>query len=147
MEVHKPNPIFKLIVKGDNPIYDNFIQEILDLPDKTNVFHLTTNKMIPPIEYIGGREIRSIGDTCRMFYKVKRNKWSSDYFFWDGIVSERLNEIDCPHSDDNDLFDKLWDIFYPIADSLDESECGLATGRTVYRIVLTEKVRKKKAFL
>ena len=128
-----------LIVRGTNQIHDKFIEEILHLPEKTNVFHLETKNIIPPIEFIGGREVRSIGDTCRMFYKVERFSGKCEYFFWDGIVSEKINELGSHTNADYEITNRLWDAF---GGKVHEDSCGLSTGRTDYKVVLTEKIKK-----
>jgi hypothetical protein len=117
------------IDKGEYPILNSFCREILHLPEKTNISFCTTNKIIPPIEFIGGRETRPPGDTCRMFYKIKREGRTADYFFWDGIVPEGLNE--------------LGETIYVDGYGFQTQEnIGLATGRTNYRTVLLEKTKR-----
>ncbi len=143
--------VLKPIVKGENPINDTLIKEVFRIPDKTEVFHCNTDRIIMPIEFIGGRETRSIGDTCSMFYKINHSNKPADYYFWNGIVSEDLNELVYNSNDNKHVFlhgeigEKLYDIFPNVT-----NDFGLATGRTNHRIVLLEKTKKasrsRKAF-
>ena len=131
------------ITKGENLIFDAFIRDILRLPEKTKVFHCNSSKILPAIEFIGGREIRPIGDTCRMFFKLKLEGRTADYFFWDGIVTGKIHLLG------DDVDGEIYDIVSGLS-SLNfqdaHSDVGLATGRTLHRMVLTEKIKKGSPF-
>jgi hypothetical protein len=130
-----------LLEKGENPVIDAFCREILHLPEKTQVFHCTTSKIIPPIEFIGGRETRPVGDTCRMFYKIKQEGRTADYLFWDGIVPSGLNELgERPTEEFQEIIEEMSGVYLP--STYGNDDIGLATGRSSYRIVLFEKIKK-----
>jgi hypothetical protein len=130
-------PIF--IQKGEYPILDALCRNTLRLPEKTLVFHYSTRKILPPIEFIGGREVRPPGDTCRMFYKIKQLGKDADYFFWDGIVPEHLQELgECYKSEFDEIVEDMSNVYFKNP----STDIGLATGRTCYRIVLLEKIKK-----
>ncbi len=117
------------INKGEYPTLDSFCREILHLPEKTPITFCTTNKIIPPIEFIGGRETRPPGDTCRMFYKIKREGRTADYFFWDGIVPAGLDVLgEIQHAERYGF--RI------------QEDIGLATGIMNYRMVLIDKIKK-----
>jgi hypothetical protein len=120
-----------LIPKGEYPGVDTFFREIINLPEDTPLYHISTSKILPPIEFIGGRETRSIGDTCRMFLKVKQEGMVADYYFWDGLVPQNIRELGEP--------DCKYDTYTGFQTSYD---FGLVTGRTNPRIVLVEKIKK-----
>lgn len=135
---------FKLspIVKGEEPDIDLFIKDVLKLPEKTTVFHCATNKLIPPIEIIGGRETRLVGDTCRMFYKIKQEGKVADYYFWDGIVPEGLFELGSSMGSFSSSFDSIIEDMEGLYFQRASHDIGLATGKTSYKVVLTEKTKK-----
>ena len=66
---------------------------------------------------------RSIGDTCKIFWKVKINGRTADYFFWNGIVNETTS--------------------YILSGAFDNQNYSwLCTGKLIHRMVLIEKIRK-----
>lgn len=131
------NPVY--IIKGEYPVIEEFCKTVLHLPEKTTIFYCRTRKILPPIEFIGGREIRPPGDTCRMFYKIKQLGKDADYFFWDGIVPEHLQELgECYKSEFDDIVEDMSNVYFKNP----STDIGLATGRTCYRIVLLEKTKK-----
>jgi|GEM_PF-5190697 len=122
------------INKGEHNGLDSFLNDVLRIPKNTTVFHCNTSGILPPIEIIGGRETRLIGDTCRMFFKVKQEGRVADYFFWDGIVSEGIQILEEPNpNNDYGYFPSLGHEVHDI---------GLATGRSNYRMVLIEKQKR-----
>ncbi len=124
-EVSKEGEKPFLIEKGDYPIFDSFRVDILKIHDDTKVFFYHTSSLIRPIEFIGGRDMRPPGDTCRMFYKIKQEGFVAKYFFWDGIVPEGVSMLGEKHYNEN---------------------FGLATGLMDYRMVLLEKTKKAPSF-
>lgn len=118
-----------LIPKGEFPAVDNFCREILQLPNNTSVYHCATSKILPPLEFIGGAEIRPTGDTCRMFCKIHFVGRIPDYYFWEGIVPKENW--------------KLRECIYEINGHYGSMESyKLITGRTYTRVVLVEKTKK-----
>lgn len=122
-----------MLNKGEIPQLNFFCKEILNLPEKTPVFFCTTNNIVPPIEFIGGRETRPPGDTCKMFYKIKYEGKTADYLFWDGIVPFGIQQ-EGEMSFDNTSYGIAYGRVYVSS--------GLATGRANYRMVLLEKIKK-----
>ncbi len=117
----------ELIQSGENNGVDVFLRKILHIPEKTNVFHYNTRKILQPLDLIGGKEIRYIGDTCRMFFKVKHVGRTADYYFWDGIFTSELSE----------LYAGIMHDFYYFQNS---DDFKLVTGSANHRMVLMEKV-------
>lgn len=151
MQKHTPSKEFikgekpQLVIRGKSLFHDIFIKHFLKLPEKTNVFHLNTNELILPIAFIGGREIRSVGDTCSMFYKLKTSGTPADYFFWDGIVIEDINMLgdiinNEKHTQNGKRLLKL--IGGNPFNTIFTNGFGLVTGAANYRIVLIEKIPK-----
>lgn len=120
------SPHIKTLREGEKPISmcgleNKIVAWVLSLPEKIQISHCNAKKNTYPEIFIGGREYRSLGDTCRMFCQIKLHGRIADYFFWDGIVKE----IDNGYSGDvNEHY------FYYIA-----------TGRYNHRMVLMEKFK------
>lgn len=113
------------IIKGECDAYDMFVKDVLNLSNKIQVYHFNTSKILSEIDFVIGQNIeRSLGDTCRMMFKLKQHGRSTDYFIWDGIVSHRLLNFS----------DSQKEFFY--------NKAELITGKTNFRMVLLEKTKK-----
>lgn len=111
-----------LIIRGENTHVDTLIKLMFSLPKNTNIFHCSCYSDLIPINLLGGREYRLVGDTCRMFCKIKIIGRTADYFFWDGIVND---------------YDNLDDDRFKTA----QQYACLATGKLIHRMVLIEKCK------
>lgn len=132
-EVSKEGERPILLEEGDYPIFDSFRLEILKIPDNTKIFFYHTSSLIRPIEFIGGRDTRPPGDTCRMFYKIKEGIVAK-YFFWDGIVPSGVTMLGQTYRSE----------FY--GTTITNEQYGLATGLMDCRMVLSEKIKKAPSF-
>ncbi len=133
-----------LVKKGEFSAVDTFIEGVLCIPEKTNVLFCHTNIINLPLDLIGGREPRMIGDTCRMFFKFKRiNKTGTDYYIWDGIVDYYLFSM----KEHSQFSDENFDIYANFHDALETIFMDIhpnfifETGKMNYRIVLIEKTK------
>lgn len=130
-------PKVKSIVIGENNRHDYIIREILELPTHAVKF-MQTNRILPPINYIGGKSIRMTGDTCRMFFYVKHMGVAGEYFFWDGIVPVDLPLLDV---DERCKPNKKAELYFNYKPDVQNS-FGISTGCINFRMVLIEKIKK-----
>ena len=145
------NPV--LIKEGEHLIGEDCIayyikREIIGLPSLKEAYVLITDKILPPIEFIGGKTPRSVGDTCRMYLKIQfLSNPMPFYFFWDGIVDNKFPSVDMASSFEYDytlskqqeLENAIFKLFQMY---ITESQSGLCTGQLIHRMVLLEKTRK-----
>ena len=88
-----------ILKEGEKPVLlseleNKIVAWALHLPEKIQISHCNSKENSNPIKFIGGREYRSLGDTCRMFCKMRLQNRMFDYFFWDGIVKVIHNDYD-----------------------------------------------------
>ena len=136
----KGEPQFlRLIKKGEYGFHDVLKSALLRLPYHVNVYFFETHDLEIPNKMIGGRENRLIGDTCRMFYKVKLEGQKAQYFLWDGIVPTHLRELAYGYNDTyGDIIESMEGVSFPTP----PFDIGLAMGKMVAKMVLTEKTKK-----
>ena len=135
---NKGEPQFlKTIIRGEYDVHDVLISGLLRLTPTKQVYFFETHDLNIPNNMIGGRENHLIGDTCRMFYKVKIEGCKAQYFLWDGIVPEHLRELayDYPSP-----YEAIIENQYGIARQ--QFDIGLAMGKMITKVVLTEKIKK-----
>lgn len=130
---------FNLIKKGKYDVHDVLKSALLRLPYETNVYFFETHDLEIPNVVIGGRENRLVGDTCRMFYKIKIEGQKAQYFMWDGIVPSHLRELAYDYEDPfEDIVANMEGVNLEKA----SFDMGLAMGKMVTKLVLTEKTKK-----
>lgn len=127
------------IIKGEYDVHDVLIKALLRLTPTKQVYFFETHDLEIPNTMIGGRENRLIGDTCRMFYKVKLEGHKAKYFLWDGIVPEHLRELAYGY---NDPYGDIIESMEGINLATPPFDIGLAMGKMVTKMVLTEKTKK-----
>lgn len=138
--LEKGEPQFlRPIIRGEYDVHDVLIKSLLRLTPIKQIYFFETNDLEIPNTMIGGRENRLIGDTCRMFYKVKLEGQKAKYFLWDGIVPEHLRELAYGYNDPyGDIIESMEGISLPTP----PFDIGLAMGKMVTKLVLTEKIKK-----
>ncbi len=131
--------LLRPIIKGEYDVHDVLIIALLRLPPTKQVYFFETNDLDIPNTMIGGRENRLIGDTCRMFYKVKIEGCKAQYFLWDGIVPNHLKELAYGYEDP---FGEIIENMEGICLDKAPFDIGLAMGKMITKVVLTEKIKK-----
>lgn len=139
IELKGESSFLKPIIRGEYDVHDVLIKALLRLSPTKQVYFFETNDLEIPNTMIGGRENRLIGDTCRMFYKVKLEGQKAKYFLWDGIVPEHLRELAYGY---NDPYGDIIESMEGISLATPPFDIGLAMGKMVTKLVLTEKIKK-----